>query len=145
MANDREGAMAAHPAGGGFTVDITIALGDGLARTARQIVADVLGSWGLGDDQVMAELVTGELVALAVRHGSASVDLRLARRADCLRIEVTERRRGELGTGPDLAEATGSDSPVLDGATAAWGEQPIGRGACLWAEVPAGRAGRSAL
>jgi hypothetical protein len=64
------------------------------AGLARRLVLSVMQSWDLHAQLEKAELLTGELVANAVRHaGGRTIGLRLVRRPGWLRVEVRDSSR----------------------------------------------------
>lgn len=109
------------------------------ARVARRLVRSVLCSWGLtAPCPEQGELITGELVANAVRHaGGRTIGLRLTRRPGWLRIEVRDSSRALpcLIVSSDLCALNGRGLFLVDTLTERWGVDLLPRGKAVWCEV----------
>ena len=113
------------------------------ARTARQFVRELLGSWGLGyliDD---AEMIIAELVVNAVRHGlrsaspaaPAALRLCLLRRAGEVMLAVTDpSSEAPQPRTPGWTGESGRGLQIVGALSYLWGWSPIeGRGKAVWA------------
>ena len=103
----------------------------------RQCARTVLGQWQtpeLVDDTL---LVITELVENVVQHTGDGGELLLRRRADAVRIEVTDTS-SELprAYGPDPRRIGGRGLLLVGALTRDWGARPSGDGKVVWAEVP---------
>ena len=86
------------------------------ARHARQQARALLEAWGLGEHAGLGELIAGELVANAVRHGGGPVWMRVSAGDGGLRVEVHDNGAGR----PVRKHAGGDDEcgrglELLDG------------------------------
>jgi anti-sigma regulatory factor (Ser/Thr protein kinase) len=109
------------------------------APAARRFVIDTLREWRLSGAAPTVELLVCELVTNAMLHAGSSVDLRLLRRRERVRVEVTDsstappRRRADRyaseamgGRGIMLIEELADD----------WGVERVGSdGKVVWCEV----------
>lgn len=108
-------------------------------RTARRVVADVLGEAGVRDRDAVGivQLLVSEIVTNAIVHGSAdSVSMRLScdDRGEVL-IEVDDHSPG----GPELREAGPEDESGRGMRLVARLARDWGRtGTCTWCTVVAG-------
>jgi anti-sigma regulatory factor (Ser/Thr protein kinase) len=119
------------------------------ARVARAFVRDVLTCWGRGDLADDAELIIGELVANAVRHGlravppvavvSAAVPppmrLCLLRRAGEVWFAVTDpSTEPPAPKAPDAVRENGRGLHIVGALSYVWGWSPMdGKGKAVWA------------
>ncbi|MGW0997748.1 SpoIIE family protein phosphatase [Streptomyces sp. NPDC002523] len=106
------------------------------ASEARQLTADRLTGWGLGDLIFSAELIVSELVTNALRYAEGAIGLRLIR-DDVLIFEVTD----STSAAPHLRLADDSDEGgrglYLVGRVARrWGTRYSSEGKTVWAELP---------
>jgi anti-sigma regulatory factor (Ser/Thr protein kinase) len=92
------------------------------AARARQHVREQLGE-GLGDEALYrALLTTSELVTNALRHGEGSIELRLARLEDRVRIEVVDEGSGAVpAIRQEVAEDGGWGLRIVDELALRWG------------------------
>ena len=106
-------------------------------RMARAFVRGAVEGAGLGEqglDDVL--LLTSEVVTNAVLHGGGGVEVRLAQRAERIRVEVddesvevpTERQYG-------LEATTGRGLGLLTALASSWGVEPRVGGKTVWFEV----------
>jgi anti-sigma regulatory factor (Ser/Thr protein kinase) len=102
-------------------------------RSARQYVGPLVADVHDSDDIV---LVTSELVANGIRHGTGPVGLQLRRALDLVRLEVTSSG----GTGnPTVREAEAHDTggrglAIVDMLASRWGWQRSDDVLTVWAE-----------
>ncbi|MGW7354629.1 ATP-binding SpoIIE family protein phosphatase [Streptomyces sp. NPDC054784] len=104
------------------------------AATARKLITEQLGHWGLADLADVTELVVSELVANALRYGDGPGTLRLLR-ADRLLVEVSD-------TGPDLPQIQHADAQdeggrglqLINMLCRRWGSCRTHTGKVVWAE-----------
>lgn len=80
------------------------------ARQARRQARDLLEAWGLGEHADLGELVAGELIANAIRHGREPIWMRLSADGGGLRVEVHDGGAGRPvrkrpGAGDELGRA----------------------------------------
>jgi anti-sigma regulatory factor (Ser/Thr protein kinase) len=122
------------------------------ARTARQFVRELLTCWGLGDLSDDAEMIIGELVGNAVRHGlrTAPQVVALGKEAPALRLCLL-RRIGEVmlavtdpsdeAPEPQVASTDGESGrglQIVGALSHIWGWSPIeGYGKAVWAVLKA--------
>ncbi len=108
------------------------------ASVARRLVLAVLQSWGLHQQLEAGELLTGELVANAVRHAAGrTVGLQLQRRPGWLRVEVRDSSRAlpcRIVAEPGLAES-GHGLLLVDDLSDRWGADLLPRGKGVWFEL----------
>jgi anti-sigma regulatory factor (Ser/Thr protein kinase) len=107
------------------------------AAAGRSFVVDALESWGYGGSTDDAALVTSELVANAVAHGRAPIELGVRGSNSGVRIEVTDAGDGR----PEIRETSpleaGGLGLVLVAAVARrWGWIQRATGKTVWAELP---------
>jgi anti-sigma regulatory factor (Ser/Thr protein kinase) len=112
-------------------------------RAARRFVRDLLTFWGLDVLSDDAEMIIGELVANAVKHGLGASPVRPA---DALRLCLL-RRTGEIMLAvvdpsneapmprqPDWAGESGRGLQIVSALSSVWGWSPIeGHGKAVWA------------
>ena len=104
-----------------------------LRRQARKVLDD----WQAPDLVDDSLLVITELVENVVQHTGDGGELMLRRRADAVRIEVTD-------SSPDLPRVYGPDPRRIGGRglllvaalAREWGSCPAEEGKTVWAEVP---------
>ncbi|GAA3052381.1 hypothetical protein GCM10020229_74880 [Kitasatospora albolonga] len=108
-----------------------------LVGTARRVVLTVLQGWRLHQLLEVGELLTGELMANAVRHtGGRTIGLRLTRRPGWLRVEVRDSSRAL----PCLVLAepgseTGHGMLLVNTLAERWGADLLPRGKGVWFEL----------
>jgi anti-sigma regulatory factor (Ser/Thr protein kinase) len=109
------------------------------APAARRFVTDTLRTWRLSGAAPTVELLVCELVTNAMLHAGSSVDVRLERRRQRLRVEVTDSstalpRRQEGGY---ASEAMGGRGIMLIEELADdWGvDRGASGGKVVWCEV----------
>ena len=97
-------------------------------RSARRAVADEFSC--LGRALSWAEVVVGELVANAVRHGKPPVRLLAATDDRGVRFEIHDGR-------PDFGAPHGESRglQLVDRLASAWGHEPAGGGKYVWAHI----------
>ena len=119
------------------------------ARAARAFVRDVLTCWGRGDLADDAELIIGELVANAVRHGLSAVPpvavvspaapppmrLCLLRRTGEVWFAVTDpSTEPPAPKTPDAVRESGRGLQIVGALSYVWGWSPMdGSGKAVWA------------
>ncbi|MGW5902925.1 SpoIIE family protein phosphatase [Streptomyces althioticus] len=105
-------------------------------RTARAFTARTLEQWGLEALVDAAELIVGELVTNAVRHGGGPVGLRLLR-DKTLTVEVRDGG-GALTPHPRRARTTdegGRGLYLVAKLCHRWGVRPAPAGKVVWADL----------
>lgn len=108
-----------------------------LVGVARRVVLSVLQGWRMHQLLEAGELLTGELMANAVRHtGGRTVGLRLTRRPGWLRVEVRDSSRAL----PCLIVAepgneTGYGMLLISTISERWGADLLPRGKGVWFEL----------
>ncbi|MFF0388509.1 ATP-binding protein [Kitasatospora sp. NPDC004615] len=108
------------------------------AGVARRLVLSVLDSWKLHHLLEVGELLTGELVANAVRHaGGRMIGLKLVRRPGWLRIEVRDSSRAMpcLIVAPEIGYQNGHGLQVVNDLADRWGADLLPRGKGVWFEM----------
>ncbi|MFJ6618579.1 ATP-binding protein [Kitasatospora sp. NPDC091335] len=106
---------------------------------ARRLVLSVLESWELHQHLEVGELLTGELVANAVRHAAGrTIGLHVSRKPGWLRIEVRDSSRALPCM--ILAEARpvnerGRGLRIVDDLADRWGANLLPRGKGVWFEL----------
>jgi anti-sigma regulatory factor (Ser/Thr protein kinase) len=107
------------------------------ARAARQWIEPLLDRWAVGKASGDILLVVSELVTNAVLHGAGPVRLRLERRVDGVRVEVSDDGEGAVAPRtPDLAAVGGRGLMVVGRLAGSWGvdqRSPVGK--TVWAEL----------
>ena len=106
------------------------------ASVARHAVRDLVGG-----DSDLAELLTTEVVANAVRHaGTGDVLLRAEVGGAGLRVEVTDgSATPPAGPNlPDWQDESGRGLLLLDALATSWGSEPRPGGKCVWFELTPG-------
>ncbi|MBV9383260.1 MAG: ATP-binding protein [Streptosporangiaceae bacterium] len=113
------------------------------ARNARQFVRELLACWGLAELSDDAEVIIGELVVNAVRHGlrtvpsqsPAALRLCMLRRAGEVMLAVTDpSNEGPRPRQPDWAGESGRGLQIVGALSDVWGWSPIdGHGKAVWA------------
>ncbi|MEV4613400.1 ATP-binding protein [Kitasatospora sp. NPDC049258] len=105
---------------------------------ARRVVLAVLSDWGLHQHLEAGELLTGELVANAVRHaGGRTVGLRMVRRPGWVRIEVRDSSRALpcLIMSTEPLHESGHGLRVVSEVSDRWGADLLPRGKGVWFEL----------
>ncbi|MGW7572527.1 ATP-binding protein [Streptomyces sp. NPDC054765] len=110
------------------------------AGAARQYVRAMACCWSVGPEQADAlELITGELVANALRHGNSRlVVVMLSRTARTVCISVTDEGRGcvsALLARPGPEQECGRGLLIVEALADRWGQRKPGGGFTVWAEV----------
>ena len=109
------------------------------ARTARRLVVAVLRSWELSRYGYACELLTGELVANAVRHaGGRTVGLRLSRKPGWVRVEIRDSSRAlpcMIVSGERGVAENGHGLVLVNGVADRWGADLMPRGKAVWCEL----------
>ncbi|WP_232246496.1 ATP-binding protein [Kitasatospora mediocidica] len=107
------------------------------APVARRLVLSVLQSWGLHPLLEVGELLTGELVANAVRHtGGRTIGLRLLRRPGWLRVEVRDSSRAlPCRIVAEPGADCGNGLLLVDTLADRWGADLLPRGKGVWFEL----------
>ncbi|MFE4518491.1 ATP-binding protein [Kitasatospora sp. NPDC056783] len=109
------------------------------APVARRLVLSVLESWDLHQHLEAGELLTGELVANAVRHAAGrTIGLHVSRKPGWLRVEVRDSSRALPCM--ILAEAKpvnerGRGLRIVDDLSDRWGADLLPRGKGVWFEL----------
>jgi anti-sigma regulatory factor (Ser/Thr protein kinase) len=113
------------------------------ARTARQFVRQLLACWGLGELSDDAEVIIGELVVNAVRHGlrtapahsETALRLCMLRRVGEVMLAVTDPSdEAPQPRVPDWAGESGRGLQIVSALSSVWGWSPIeGHGKAVWA------------
>ncbi len=110
------------------------------ASYARTFVRRVLEGWCLEAIEPEVSLLATELVTNGLRHGGGSRALALSRRAERLRISVTDNDpvRSPRRQGPSRTAEGGRGLALVEAMAASWGTRraPLGRGKVVWCEVP---------
>jgi anti-sigma regulatory factor (Ser/Thr protein kinase) len=107
--------------------------------TARAAVRDILFRWGYRDEACvqLAELITGELVANAVRHAGGTSTLTVS--ADRSTVTLTVTDESPVPPAPRPPDDTGGRGlMIVEAITTSWGyvEHP-GDGKTVWARLAA--------
>lgn len=86
------------------------------ARLGRRQARDLLAAWGLDEIAGLGELITGELIANAIRHGEGPIWTRLSFDAGVLRVEVHDGGHGRpVRKHAGDADESGRGLELLDG------------------------------
>ena len=109
------------------------------AARCAELAADAGPPGGdhLADLLRKVELVTTELVANAVEHGSAPLHIDLDRHGDVLRIRVADGSPTppvRRNSGPDATSGRGI--ALVEHLSARWGVERTGNGKVVWCELP---------
>lgn len=108
------------------------------AGVARRLVMSVLETWKLHQLLEAAELLTGELVANAIRHtGGRMIGLKVTRRPGWVRVEVRDSSRALpcLIQAPEVGYQNGHGLKLVDSLAARWGADLLPRGKGVWFEM----------
>ncbi|MEU9127031.1 ATP-binding protein [Kitasatospora sp. NPDC048540] len=108
------------------------------AGVARRVVLGVLADWGLHQQLEAGELLTGELVANAVRHaGGRTIGLRVVRRPGVVRVEVRDSSRALpcLIMAAEPLHESGHGLRVVSEIADRWGADLLPRGKGVWFEL----------
>lgn len=106
-------------------------------REGRRYVQRVVGAIGAEDLVDDAVLVAAELLANAVQHGLAPVDLTVSGSPDLVRIDVADASpRPPVRPRTSTTNMTGRGLALVQALCARWGVQPgPGPGKTVWAEL----------
>jgi len=116
------------------------------ARAARRFVTEALESWGRHDLVDATELVVGELVGNAVRHGGRRFRVNAFRGPDSVLVTVADlsTQLPALQSEPAAAHATsGRGMHLIATVATRWGTQLHDNGKTVWAEIAAEPSSRS--
>lgn len=125
-------------------VAFPLAVGQQLAKNARRMTRDTFTRWGLENLADDAEVIVGEFVANAVRHGVADeprnagpgrIGLRLFRRSGEVMCAVLDPSDdAPVLRAPDDECEAGRGLQLVDALSDVWGWSPVvGRGKAVWA------------
>lgn len=108
-----------------------------LVGLARRLVLAVLQGLQLHQQLEAGELLTGELMANAVRHtGGRTVGLRLTRRPGWVRIEVRDSSRAlPCRIVSEPGSETGYGMMLVEAVAERWGADLLPRGKGVWFEL----------
>ena len=88
------------------------------AQHARQKARTLLAEWGLAESADLGELIAGELIANAIRHGEEPIWMRLSLDGGDLRVEVHDGGAGRpVRKHPGDDDESGRGLELLDGLT----------------------------
>lgn len=110
------------------------------ARTARRLVADFLHEYGV-DFRATTVLLASELVSNAVEHGgphapTATIELKIDARHDCVRVEVSDAGQGEpLIRNSAVNVASGRGLLIVQELSSRWGCDRLPVGKTVWFEI----------
>ncbi len=105
-------------------------------RAARHLVAERLAGIVPGRTCELAVLLTSEVVTNAVLHARGAFVLRLAVRADAVRIEVRDGSARIPAPRPrTLTQEHGRGLYLVVSFASRWGWEPNGEGKCVWFEL----------
>ncbi len=96
---------------------------------ARQLIAEVLGSWGLDHVASTAQQCASELVTDALQRGSPPVHLVIKRWTDAVQVSVIDPNEPRQDDG--ASGAYGERSPrrrMLEGLVGGWGVEAVSGG-----------------
>lgn len=115
--------------------DWTLPADPSVVSTARRLVDQQLGAWGLDDAVFTTELVASELVTNAVRYGGGPIRLRLIHDTGRLLTEVTDANSAS----PHIRQARESDEGgrglyIVMQVSSRWGVRHSRRDKTIWAE-----------
>jgi len=99
--------------------------------TARALVTDACGRWGLAALSDVAELVVSELVSNAVRHAGGSIEVWVSLRRRYLHLSV----RDHSSVPPRLGHGDGRGLMLVDALSVAWGSTATADGKVVWATL----------
>ncbi|MFJ3789018.1 ATP-binding protein [Kitasatospora sp. NPDC090091] len=106
---------------------------------ARRLVLSVLESWDLHQQLEVGELLTGELVANAVRHAAGrTIGLQVTRKPGWLRVEVRDSSRALpclILAEPLPPTDGGRGLRIVDDLADRWGADLLPRGKGVWFEL----------
>jgi anti-sigma regulatory factor (Ser/Thr protein kinase) len=106
------------------------------APAARRFLARTLDRWDSADLVPTASLLLSELVANAVLHAKTPILIRVAKLADGLRLEVTDRSpRIPVQRHYQLDATTGRGMALVTSLARSWGVEPGGLGKTVWCEL----------
>ncbi|MBW8483055.1 ATP-binding protein [Actinomadura parmotrematis] len=109
------------------------------AGRARELAAEALGAWRVGDERAYEILLClSELVANAVLHGARELALTVELRGGLIEIAVHDDAGGrpEIRALADTAEG-GRGLPIVDALAKEWGHRPGAHGKAVWARFTA--------
>ncbi|WP_371479464.1 ATP-binding protein [Kitasatospora sp. NBC_00315] len=109
----------------------------GSASVARRLVLSVLQSWDLHQQLEVGELLTGELVANAVRHAAGrTIGLQVQKRPGWLRVEVRDSSRAlPCRIVAEPGGQAGNGLLLVDELADRWGADLLPRGKGVWFEL----------
>src|SRR5260221_5669316 len=85
-------------------------------RTSREPARKALFWWGLGEHAELAELIVGELVTNAIRHGDGPIQVRMSYDRGDLCVEVHDDGAGRpVRRRATAADESGRGLVLLDG------------------------------
>lgn len=108
------------------------------SRRARLAVSEWLREIGHPEFTEDASLVVAELVANAVKHGGARIELDLTARHDVIRIAVFDSNDTpeELAPlHPNPTREHGRGLAMIDQLVTRWGREAAANGKIVWAEI----------
>nr|WP_316526208.1 ATP-binding protein [Kitasatospora sp. K002] len=109
------------------------------APVARRLVMSVLESWDLHQHLEAGELLTGELVANAVRHAAGrTIGLHVSRKPGWLRVEVRDSSRAlpcMIIAEVNAVNERGRGLRIVDDLSDRWGADLLPRGKGVWFEL----------
>lgn len=108
----------------------------------RALVASCTDRWRLGHLTRDASLIASELLANAVLHGRPPIEVRVARLAEGLRIDVRDSGEGDIVPPHEVEPLAqgGLGLRVVSHLASRWGVDPLPDGKTVWAELTAVRA-----
>lgn len=105
-------------------------------RAARHLVAERLAGIVPGRTCELAVLLTSEVVTNAILHARGAFELRMAVRADAVRIEVRDgSARVPVPRPRTLTQEHGRGLYLVLTFASRWGWEPNGEGKCVWFEL----------
>lgn len=110
------------------------------AARARAFVRACLQQWHHDELAEIAQLLTSELVTNAVLHARTTIELRVARTPDGVRVEVHDGNPEQPERSPRYPDTnTGRGIMLLDALAASWGVDTAAtpNGKTVWFEVSA--------
>jgi anti-sigma regulatory factor (Ser/Thr protein kinase) len=123
--------------GGEQQLETTLPAEPGSAPRARATVAEHSRAWGFGEELCDdATLIVTELVANAIRHAGTTIELRLRRIPEGLRLEVSDGSpRPVRPASPSLLDEGGRGLALVDALATHYGVEGHPTGKTVWVEL----------
>jgi anti-sigma regulatory factor (Ser/Thr protein kinase) len=106
------------------------------ASLARRFAKKTLLSWGCREHIEATTLLVSELVTNSVLHARSTIQLRIERRDQALRVEVSDGSRlPPVQREHDADALTGRGLSLLESLASRWGVEDLPDGKAVWFEL----------